>query len=148
MRPQELPRTTSRLVIPVQLKASNSIKIKLSGSPLSSIKIEIRGLDHVAPVLTLPAPSEGQIISALSTSVSGSASERLSSAKAQLNNEPEIPLTLSSDGLSFSGNISTTQNGAKVLTVNGYDLAGNLGTVSRSITIHLNRQPTASRVLS
>ncbi|MBL7687195.1 MAG: PKD domain-containing protein, partial [Bdellovibrionaceae bacterium] len=148
MRPQDLPRSINRLVIPVQLKASNSIKIKLSGSPLSSIKIEVRGLDHAAPVLTLQAPSEGQIINALSTSVSGSASERLSSAKAQLNNEPEIPLTLSSDGLSFSGNITTTQNGAKVLTVTGYDLAGNPGTVSRSIMFHLNRPPTASLVLA
>ncbi|MBK7893042.1 MAG: PKD domain-containing protein [Bdellovibrionales bacterium] len=148
MRPQDLPRSINRLVIPVQLKASNSIKIKLSGSPLSSIKIEIRGLDHAAPVLTLQAPSEGQIINALSTSVSGSASERLSSAKAQLNNEPEIPLTLSSDGLSFSGNITTAQNGAKVLTVTGYDLAGNPGTVSRNIMFHLNRPPTASLVLA
>ncbi len=94
MRPQDLPRSINRLVIPVPLQASNSIKIKLSGSPLSSIKIEIRGLDHAAPVLTLQTPSEGQIIEALSASASGSANERLAQVKARLNNEPEIPLTL------------------------------------------------------
>ncbi len=99
--------------------------------------------DSTGPALTISSPMEGTVIESQSLSVSGSANEKLSAASAQIDDGPAVGLSLSSDGMSFSGSIAVAGSGNKVLTVKALDIAGNESVSKVNFSSVFNLPPVA-----
>lgn len=140
--PTNFDRKLASLTLPIEILSQNDLAIKVRGFPTSFISIEVRGVDLAPPLLSLTTPTANQIIPAWSFQVVGVANEILSSVTAQLNSEP--PVTLNINGNQFTGLVSTTSNGEKILTVKALDRAGNEATLSVAVSIRLNHPPVAS----
>ena len=145
---QNLPQLTNTLLVPITLQASNSLKITLKGSPLSFITVSVRGIDHTPPEILLVSPQEGQIFQGLALDVEGQSNERLSSVTARLQGEALVPMTLSSDGRNFEGEITSSSPGPKTLIVVARDLAGNETVLQRQVRLDFNRPPEARLTLA
>lgn len=143
-----LTKTTNSLLLPITLQSSNQLQIKLKGSIFSYIQVSIRGLDHVSPIINLASPAENQIIEGLSFDVLATSNERLQSASLSIAGEGSFPLSLSSDGLTITGEITSSTPGSKVLTLTARDPAGNETVIQRSIRLNFNREPSANLTLA
>ncbi len=143
-----LTKTTNSLLLPITLQSENQLRIKLKGSIFSYITVSVRGLDHVSPVINLVSPTENQVIEGLSFDVLATSNERLQSASLSIADESSFPLSLSSDGLSVTGEITSNSPGQKVLTLTGRDPAGNETVIQRSIRLNFNRPPSANLALA
>ncbi|MBN8540430.1 MAG: PKD domain-containing protein [Deltaproteobacteria bacterium] len=143
-----LTSTTNSLLLPITLSSENQLRIKLKGSVFSFVQVSIRGLDHVSPVINLASPTENQVIEGLSFGVLATSNERLHSASLSISGEGTFPLSLSSDGLTITGEITSSSPGPKVLTLTTRDPAGNETVIQRSIRLNFNRPPTANLVLA
>lgn len=143
-----LPQLTNTLLVPITLQSSNSLKITLKGSPLSFITVSVRGIDHIQPEILLVSPQEGQIIPSLTVEAEGSSNERLASVTAGLQGEATFPMSLSSDGRSFEGEVTSASPGPKTLIIVARDLAGNESVLQRAIRLDFNRPPEARLTLA
>lgn len=132
---KNLPQLTNTLLVPITLQSSNSLKITLKGSPLSFITVSVRGIDHIQPEILLVSPQEGQIIPSLTVEAEGSSNERLASVTAGLQGEATFPMSLSSDGRSFEGEVTSASPGPKTLIIVARDLAGNESVLQRAIRL-------------
>ncbi|MFC1990420.1 Ig-like domain-containing protein, partial [Chloroflexota bacterium] len=91
--------------------------------------------DTVAPVVTLTSPTEGQVLSSNTTTVSGTVDDLGATANVTINGGTPIALTLGSSGnFSQSASLNT---GSNTILVTAVDDIGNTGT-SGTVTVVVN----------
>ncbi|MEZ0392870.1 MAG: PKD domain-containing protein, partial [Pseudobdellovibrionaceae bacterium] len=99
--------------------------------------------DATPPVVAVSSPVNNSTLSNFSVPVAGSSNEPLSEITAQFGSDIPVVLNLSSDRKSFSGTLTATGTGSKIITLSAKDLAGNQTVNGLTITISADLPPIA-----
>lgn len=137
-RPYLIDGFTKKFSFILSLKEGlNTLEVEctdVAGNKSSLIKYTDLVLDTTPPVLSNILPKDDAVFQTLTIPISGKSNEKLKSLK--VNNKA---LTLSSDGLSFSGSIEATFEGLFEIDIDAEDLAGN--TTNENTTVIISMQP-------
>ncbi|MEK6772790.1 MAG: PKD domain-containing protein [Bdellovibrionota bacterium] len=120
-----------------------TLKVTDNKSGTNSVSQNLQVIDNVAPIIAITSPTANAVFTSAGVSVTGTSNEKLASANAQVNGGVITSLTVSADGLSFSGGLTLSGSGAKVLIISAADIAGNIGTATVNFTMNMNLPPLA-----
>ncbi|MEZ0391293.1 MAG: PKD domain-containing protein [Pseudobdellovibrionaceae bacterium] len=118
-----------------------TVKDNKSATTTKTLSLLVK--DATPPVVAVSSPVNNSTLTNFSVPIAGSSNEPLSEITAQFGSDAPVALTLSSDRKSFSGTLTATSTGTKVITLSAKDLAGNQTVNGLTITINANLPPIA-----
>jgi len=131
--PNQFNEQMGKLSHAVSLQASNTLSVRLNGKPGDQFTLEITGVDHLPPRVTITGPVQGESVTESPISVTGSVDDP--SAIVTVN---EITAVVLPDGTWLAEGIPLV-DGENTLAVTATDSCGNQG--SDDVTIRLQTAP-------
>ncbi|MBN1203581.1 MAG: S8 family serine peptidase, partial [Myxococcaceae bacterium] len=91
--------------------------------------------DTTPPTVAFSAPAEGATVSGTSVTMSATATDNVRVLRVEFYEGTTLLATDTASPYSFTWNTRTSPNGLRTLTAKAFDLAGNVGTAERAVTV-------------